>query len=115
MFKAVVATCYAAWKRRHMSTVTSGLWFFYSSNVTAQWGSDSTPTFNTAKFCHTAHGAQYQHESNNMVVIVRILKFSSKFNVDEESGSSVVVLCCAAVEPRMARRLIPAVNSVPVS
>ena len=90
MFIVVVATCYAGLKETHMSTATSGLWF-YSSNVTAHWGSDSTPTFNTAKFCHTAHGAQHQQKSNNMPAIVQI-KFSSKFNIDEESGSSVVVV-----------------------
>ena len=39
----------------------------------------------------TAHGnAQHQHASNNMLVIVQ-LNFSRKFNIDEESGSSVVV------------------------
>ena len=68
-FRKVLANCL---KRTHMSTATSGLWFLNPPNV-------------------TAHGnAQHQHASNNMLVIVQ-LNFSRKFNIDEESGSSVVV------------------------
>jgi hypothetical protein len=53
-----------------------------------------TPTLNTTKFRHySAHGnanAQHQHGSNKMLNIVQ-LNFSGKFNIDEESESSVVV------------------------
>ena len=55
-----------------------------------------TPTLNTAEFCpYTAHGnvnVQYQPASNNMLDIFQLTRnFGSEFNIDEESGSFVIV------------------------